>query len=222
MRTVVTVGVAVFIILGLATTSVAETTYYGCVLKDGTLRIISPTQSCRNNETRIFWNATGPEGPAGPQGLPGPQGPGVQDWGKTLSGSGRFLLVLNEQAVLDQETGLVWEKSPQATEPHPTWLGALAYCSSLTVGNRMGWRLPTLQELASLVDPSVSSPGPTLPSGHLFVNVQQAGYWSATTHAEFSESARVISFYDGTVVNGTKTGFSFVWCVRGGQGLDAQ
>jgi hypothetical protein len=86
----------------------------------------------------------------------------------------------------------------------------------------MGWRLPGLQELASLVDPSVPSPGPTLPSGHPFQNLQSGGYWSATTHAEFSELARVLSFYDGSVVNGDKSGLGYAWCVRGGQGLDAQ
>jgi len=44
MRTVVTVGVAVFIILGLATTGVSQTTYYACVVKDGTLRMVSQGQ----------------------------------------------------------------------------------------------------------------------------------------------------------------------------------
>ena len=65
-------------------------------------------------------------------------------------------------------------------------------------------------------------PGPTLPSGHPFQNVQAGGYWSATTHAEFSDLSRVVSFYDGSVVNGNKNGRSNVWCVRGGPGLDAQ
>jgi len=68
MRTVVTVGVAVFIILGLATTGVSQTTYYACVVKDGTLRMVSQGQLCKNNETRISWNSVGPQGPPGPSG----------------------------------------------------------------------------------------------------------------------------------------------------------
>lgn len=38
------------------------------------VRIISESERCRSNESRIEWNAQGPEGPRGPQGVPGPQG----------------------------------------------------------------------------------------------------------------------------------------------------
>ena len=61
MRSMVTVGVAAFIILGLATTGVAQTTYYACVLKDGTIRMVPPDESCRRNETLISWSG-GPPG----------------------------------------------------------------------------------------------------------------------------------------------------------------
>jgi len=148
----------------------------------------------------------------------------LPSWNQKLPASSRFSVLSDwgSAAVLDRETGLVWEKSPSPAPVHPTWFGALSDCSTLTVSDRMGWRLPTLQELASLVDPSVSAPGPTLPSGHPFQNVQPGGYWSATTHAELPEWVRVVSFYDGTVVNGVKSGSGYAWCVRGGKGLDAQ
>ena len=51
--------------------------YHGC-LKNGNLRVIdSATESCKQNETPITWNQTGPDGiqgPQGPQGIQGPQG----------------------------------------------------------------------------------------------------------------------------------------------------
>jgi hypothetical protein len=154
---------------------------------------------------------------------PGPYYP-TPSWDQKLPASSRFIVLSNwgSAAVLDRETGLVWEKSPSAGTTHFVWILALEHCSALTVGDRTGWRLPVLQELASLVDPSVSAPGPTLPSGHPFQNVQTGGYWSATTHAEISAWARVVSLYDGTVVNGDKAGLGYTWCVRGGQGVDAQ
>src|SRR5437764_1779357 len=51
--------------------------YTGCILPSGQLRVIDTAESptCRNNETLITWNHTGPVGPQGPMGLQGPQGP---------------------------------------------------------------------------------------------------------------------------------------------------
>lgn len=122
-------------------------------------------------------------------------------------------------AVMDRETGLVWEQSPNM-DTHD-WFGALSYCNNLTVGNRMGWRLPTLQELASLLDPSVPIPGPALAAGHPFSNVQSSSYWSATTYSEVDFVAWVVNFGGGDhVLNANKGGDLFVWCVRGGHGVN--
>src|SRR5437016_8649313 len=77
-------------------------------------------------------------------------------WDQTLPSSTRFIVLsnLNSVAVLDRETGLVWEQSPSTSTL--SWDGAQNHCNTLRAGGRLGWRLPTLQELASLVDPSVS------------------------------------------------------------------
>lgn len=71
-------------------------------------------------------------------------------WSQKLPASARFQLVLDNDAVLDKETGLVWEKSPDTTTRH--WANATIYAYQKTVGGRKGWRLPTVEELASLVD----------------------------------------------------------------------
>jgi uncharacterized protein DUF1566 len=157
--------------------------------------------------------------------LPGPYYP-IPAWDQKVQSAARFIVLSNwgAAAVLDRETGLVWERAPSglAGSEHFTWYAALYHCSALTTGNRMGWRLPTVQDFGSLLDPSVPEPGPALPEGHPFQNVQQGGYWTATTHAEFPALARVLSLFDAAVVNGDKTGLAYAWCVRGGPGLDAQ
>ena len=91
--------------------------------------------------------------------------------------SRRFEMVLGGEAVLDWQTGLVWEKSP-ATNPN-NWSAAISAAYNKNVGGRKGWRLPTVEELASLVDPTKLNP--SLPSGHYFTNVQSGFYWSSTT-----------------------------------------
>ena len=139
-------------------------------------------------------------------------------WDKVLIGKKRFRVLgaFNHQAVLDVETGLVWQQSPSANTF--TWWSALSHCYTLEVGGRKGWRLPTIEELASLVDTSQSSP--TLPVGHPFENVQTFLYWSATTDADSTFAAWIVNFNDGDVGGFAKPDPGFVWCVRGGQGIN--
>jgi hypothetical protein len=139
-------------------------------------------------------------------------------WNKKINGAGRFQ-VLNQfgkAAVLDKETGRVWEQSPDTGTF--TWFTALFHCYQLEVGGRKGWRLPTIEELASLVD--TSQPAPTLPAGHPFSNVQSSNYWSATTIANVSANAWGVHLGLGVVNGFDKPVTTFVWCVRGGQGID--
>ena len=143
-------------------------------------------------------------------------------WDQTLPAVARFMILHNfaDAAVLDRETGLVWERSPEAPTLPPTWGTALIVCINKTVGGRKGWRLPSIPELASLIDPSVS-PGPLLPAGHPFLNVQSAPYWSATTNAGLSTAAWLVDFSNGAVFFDSKTGSLYAWCVRGGMNADA-
>ncbi len=138
-------------------------------------------------------------------------------WSQKISGAARFESVLWENlvphAVLDKETGLVWELSPDTTAR--TWTQALGDCFAKEVGGRKGWHLPTIEQLASLVDSTQSNPA--LPSGNPFSNyAQSAWYWSSTTRADFAANAWVVFFVNGVVNSGNKAGNGYVWCVRGG------
>jgi hypothetical protein len=141
-------------------------------------------------------------------------------WDQKLAADTRFVVLTNwgSQAVLDKETGLVWERAPVTTTS--TWPEATLACATRTTGGRKGWRLPSMPELASLVAPSVAAPGPTLPAGHPFLTVQSFPYWSATTVADNPSLAWDVSFFNGNVNNGFKIGSFPVWCVRGGMNAD--
>ena len=137
-------------------------------------------------------------------------------WDKALPASQRFVVLaaFNSDAVLDKETGLVWEKSPQSAAVSSS--NARLACANKAIGGRKGWRLPALPELASLVDPSVASPGPTLPPGHPFLAVQSANYWSASAHADNATLVWGVGFSNGVALGVSKAFDQRVWCVRGG------
>lgn len=147
-------------------------------------------------------------------------------WDQKLT-TNRFVVLANwnNEAVLDRETGLVWDRSP-STETVTQFI-AVVKCIQLMRGGRSGWRLPGIQELQSLVDPSAQA-SPGLPAGHPFTNiVANALYWSLTTGIKegfFGDSVYVTRFDpDGGVglINKTTPPHNY-WCVRGGQGPDFQ
>jgi len=124
------------------------------------------------------------------------------------------------QAVLDRETGLVWERAPSAQAF--TWDQAQRRCNTLVVGNRMGWRVPTIQELTSIL--SVGSPNGLEP-GHPFTvvppwNVGEV-IWSATTSATNGNNAWVMNL-SSNVFPSPKGSLSRCWCVRFRQGVNPQ
>ena len=148
----------------------------------------------------------------------------MSNWDRRIDNAQQRFKVLSEfnnEAVLDQETGLVWERSPSTNAV--AWPNARLKCAQKATGGRGGWRLPTFNELASLVDPSVQS-GVRLPAGHPFLNVQASAYWSATLFAEEPGFTMTVNFFfvagsdapigvDDANVNGAP---KYVWAVRSG------
>jgi hypothetical protein len=142
-------------------------------------------------------------------------------WDQNFAGANRFTVLpafLN-QGVLDKNTGLVWEQTPSSTSA--VFQDSTYGCANKSIGGTKGWRLPAIAELASLIDPSVTAPGPTLPPGHPFTNVQSAFYWSATTHAVTPTTAWLVSFNTGMLGSDNKSsGSRLAWCVRGPMNAD--
>jgi Protein of unknown function (DUF1566) len=163
----------------------------------------------------------------------------LESWDQQVTTPNRFELVLGGAAVLDQETQLVWEQNPGGTGD---WAFAVDRCYRRTVGTvariggigrvspgRKGWRLPTVEELASLVDPTQELPA--LPSGHPFeigTGFAVLGFWTHTTSAADRDQAYVVNFGTGGVFTETKQAslanplpsLGEAWCVRGGHGHD--
>jgi hypothetical protein len=138
----------------------------------------------------------------------------------------KVLAAFNDEAVLDRETGLVWERDPAAGTETETgvdsWSIAAIKCIRKAVGGRKGWRLASVHELASLVDVAVPPDNIRLPPRHPFLNIGTDFYWTATTWAEDASRAWVVRFLGGGVVTDSKPNAHPFWCVRGGSpGPDA-
>jgi hypothetical protein len=146
-------------------------------------------------------------------------------WSQIIPGEHRFEVVLNGEAVLDKETGLVWQRSPWNSQWD--WNGGQTQCNYETIGGRMGWHLPTVEQLTSLIDKS-SSTSRKLPDGHPFGTVwSRYPYWTASTYPGAPDFAFAVDFklYDDEEVNPHDVLLAYdkssadphVWCVRGGQ-----
>ena len=60
--------------------------------------------------------------------------------------SGQFTISADAQSVLDNQTGLRWERNVTASSMKLTWTSALTRCNTLSLGGFTGWRLPTFKE----------------------------------------------------------------------------
>jgi len=137
-------------------------------------------------------------------------------WDTNFSSDSRFTILteLNNEAVRDNNTGLVWELSP--TGGYFDWDQAISHCTTRMVGGRKGWSLPIREQLASLVDTNsvlCIGGGLCLPDGHPFQKVQSASYWSATTTAGSPTFAWVVNFFFGGVLVRNLGGTGHAWCV---------
>jgi Protein of unknown function (DUF1566) len=119
----------------------------------------------------------------------------------------------SDQTVTDKVTGLMWQ---QTVAPGTySWSQAVAYCSTLMQGNHMDWRLPTENELLSIVDYSVGNDyvHPTI-DATTFPNTPLNTFWSLTPSADSSSSAWNVNFWGGSTTTNILTDAFYVRCVR--------
>jgi hypothetical protein len=107
---------------------------------------------------------------------------------------GRYTLA--SRTVKDRETGLAWSETEQPGGPF-TWAEAKSQCPA-------PWRLPTVQELRTLVDLTQAA-GPTIDTsvfhGQTSGSAPSAeGFWSSTPYLlGASDYVFYVAFQDGAV-----------------------
>ena len=115
--------------------------------------------------------------------------------------------------VTDNTTSLQWQDD--AIGSRMTWAAAIEHCEDLSLDGHSDWRLPNLNELASIIDDTKFNPSIDTA---VFQNTASNGYWSSTTNAGFPNYAWVFKFnYSFQKSSDTKADSFYVRCVRAGQ-----
>ncbi len=149
--------------------------------------------------------------------------PAVPDKNKTLPAndggsdgcnSSRFKCVMGGEGVLDKQTGLTWARNAYISKKRVPWQEAMKFCQDLEIGNQKGWRLPTKEEMITLLDTSQSDPA--LPDGHPFkksAGLGWRGYWTSTEYEGDSSRAWYVYMNFGTVSEDLKVFDYNIWPV---------
>lgn len=127
--------------------------------------------------------------------------------GRTDPPDGRYLFPTTD-TVADKGTGLVWQRA--ADQSTRTWTEASAYCAALPLASG-GWRLPSMKELQTILDPSHQIP--TL-DPVAFPNAPVEQYWASSSLAGSTTDAWSVNFRSGAVSPISRDSASFVRCVR--------
>ena len=116
------------------------------------------------------------------------------------------------EVVIDHVSGLTWQRRDNGTKR--TWKEAMDYCENLTLAGYSDWRLPTKKELQSIADYGCFGPAidtAYFPSSHL----PDDCFWSATTRAFLSLSARSMCLWNTQTKMSIKSDHNYVRAVRG-------
>lgn len=116
--------------------------------------------------------------------------------------------------VLDQKTRLIWQDDyPEGEVVSLGWTEAVSYCNDLDLAGK-GWRLPSINELLSIVDYGRDDWAPVFPTA--FLHAEFGDYWSSTTRVAIDpKQAWTINFYSGQARTWEKKDNRFyVRCVR--------
>ncbi len=120
--------------------------------------------------------------------------------------AGRYTIASG--TVTDTATKLVWQ---QAVDPGMwTWQDAQSYCAGLALAGG-GWRVPSVNELMTLIDFSVAGPGPTI-DATAFPGTPAESFWSSSLVG--TANASFVYFSSGSAYYADVTVTYRVRCVR--------
>ncbi len=130
-----------------------------------------------------------------------------------LIGSLQAYNVKNNDTVIDSATSYEWQDNETSNSD---WHGAMQECTQLVLGGKSDWRLPSYEELQSIVDTDYLLMSPSQGAISLvFENVVDNTYWSATTYAPGTTKNLAVTFNSGELIIADRSEGFAMRCVRG-------
>lgn len=102
----------------------------------------------------------------------------------------------SQKIIKDEVNNLIWTTCDNSLH---TWQSALNYCKTLNYAGRKNWRLPNINELATIINYSRSAPASDFPS------IGSAYFWSSSTNSTNIKQAWRTYTYSGEISYGDKT-----------------
>ncbi len=134
----------------------------------------------------------------------------------------------SNEIVTDHITNLVWQDNSDVTNTKP-WVvqasfeskaytdtfgnTANTYCSDLVLNSQTDWRVPTIEELSTIID--YTQEDNAIFSTFKYLATTQ--YWTNTSRSGFNNYAWYINFTDGSTNVAFKNVFNSLRCVRGNE-----
>jgi len=114
--------------------------------------------------------------------------------------------------VEDRVTGLMWYDD--LNDDAYDWSGSIGFCANKESEGYLDWRLPSIEELMTIVDKNKTS------GGHkqsIFSNMHNSIHWTSTETIDGSSYAWALAFNDvgNDIYNKDKTNNARIRCVRG-------
>ncbi len=112
--------------------------------------------------------------------------------------------------VKDERNSIYWQDTQVSKVSSEDWDDAVLYCDKLVLHSMDKWRLPTFEELLSIVDYSRSDPA----IHPFFTSVTEGSYWTSTDFSPTTSRAWTIDFRAGKTYYSYKTTNHAVRCVK--------
>ena len=144
------------------------------------------------------------------------------DDGYYTHGQDRSYIDNADGTVTDTMLNLIWQNNYSDNKgyadnrmiPDLDQTKALEYCEDINLTGFTDWRLPTMRELASLVDYSVARPDPTIDPIFITTTRENGMYWTGTTYAPNTTKSWFVRFGANGVNRRPKPDTYSVRCVR--------